>query len=93
MSWATGIPRALQDLASGEVHLIGVVADPGPWYGGRCDAWSCRSVPAAARASRYWKPSAKDAVVSTTLGLEGIEAKSGRHVLVADTPEDSPLLV
>jgi glycosyltransferase involved in cell wall biosynthesis len=82
-----GDSTSLQDLASGEVHLIGAVADLGPWYEG-CDAVV---VPVRAGGGTRIKIleafSSMRPVVSTTLGLEGIEAKSGRHVLVADTPE------
>jgi glycosyltransferase involved in cell wall biosynthesis len=29
-----------------------------------------------------------EAIVTTTIGLEGIEAESGKEVIVADTPQD-----
>jgi glycosyltransferase involved in cell wall biosynthesis len=83
-----GDSTGLRDLASIEVHLAGPVSDLRPWYEG-CDAVI---VPVRGgggtrvkilEAFSYARP-----VVTTTLGLEGIDAEADRHVLVADAPED-----
>jgi glycosyltransferase involved in cell wall biosynthesis len=78
----------LRDLASDEVRLVGSVADLHPWYE-ECDAVV---VPIRAgggtrikilEAFSYSRP-----VVTTALGLEGIEAVADRDILVADSPDD-----
>ncbi len=83
-----GDSSGLRDLAIGEVHLAGTVADLRSWYE-ECDAVV---VPIRAgggtrvkvlEAFSYNRP-----VVTTALGLEGVEAAADQHVLVADSPED-----
>jgi polysaccharide biosynthesis protein PslH len=78
----------LRDLASHEVRVVGPVADLRPCYE-ECDAVV---TPLRAgggtrikilEAFSYSRP-----VVTTALGLEGIEAVADRHVLVADSPDD-----
>ncbi len=80
-----GDSTSLRDLASDEVHLIGAVADPGPWYE------SCDAVIVPVRAGGGTRIKILEAfgnmrpVVSTTLGLEGIcgqirsRRPGGRH--------------
>jgi glycosyltransferase involved in cell wall biosynthesis len=84
----SGESTGLRDLACGEVRLAGPVADLHRWYE-ECDAVI---VPLRAgggtrvkilEAFSYLRP-----VVTTTLGLEGIEAVADRHALVADAPEE-----
>jgi glycosyltransferase involved in cell wall biosynthesis len=84
----SGDSSGIADLAADEVHLVGPVADVRPWYE-ECDAVV---VPLRAaggtrvkilEAFGYLRP-----VVTTTMGVEGIEAVANEHVLVADAPED-----
>ena len=80
--------EGLQDLKGNCINVIGEVPDVAPHYEA-CDAVI---VPLRAgggtrikilEAFSYGKP-----VISTSLGIEGIEATPNYHVLVADTPED-----
>jgi len=83
----TGATAAIRQLAElPEVQLIGAVADVAPWYR-EADAVV---VPIRAgggtrikvlEAFRYGRP-----VVSTSMGIEGIEARGDEHVLLGDTP-------
>jgi len=84
----SGDSTGVAHLASGEVHLAGQVADVRPWYE------DCNAVIVPLRvaggtrvrileAFSYSRP-----VVTTTIGLEGIDAAPDQHVLVANTPED-----
>jgi glycosyltransferase involved in cell wall biosynthesis len=84
----TGATPAIQALEQvPEVRLIGVVPDVAPWY---ADA-DAVIVPVRSgggtrikvlEAVAYRRP-----VVSTSIGIEGIDARDGEHVLVGDTPE------
>ncbi len=84
----SGDSTSLRDLVSEEVHLIGPVADLAPWYE------DCDAVIVPLRAGGGTRVKILEAfshlrpVVTTTLGLEGIEAVADRDVLVADAPED-----
>ena len=80
-------PEHLRSLTSEEVCVIGTVPDVQPWYEG------CHAVIVPIRAGggsrikileafSYQRP-----VVTTSTGIEGIEAESNRHALIADTPE------
>jgi len=80
--------EGLQELASDVVHLVGPVPEVRPWYE-RCYALI---VPIRAaggtrikilEAFSYGRP-----VITTSVGVEGLDAISGTHLLVADTPED-----
>jgi glycosyltransferase involved in cell wall biosynthesis len=83
----TGATPAVRRLAAlPEVRVIGAVPDVAPWYG----AADAVVVPIRAgggtrikvlEAFGYRRP-----VVSTTVGIEGIEARADEHVLVGDTP-------
>jgi len=84
----SGDSAGLRDLVSGEVRLAGPVPDLRPWYE-ECDAVV---VPIRAgggtrvkilEAFSYSRP-----VVTTTMGVEGIQADDHRHLLIADSPED-----
>ena len=80
-------PARLRSLTSPEVCVIGTVPGVQPWYE------DCHAVVVPMRAGggsrikiieafSYHRP-----VVTTSIGIEGIEAESGRHALIADTPE------
>jgi glycosyltransferase involved in cell wall biosynthesis len=83
----SGATPAVQQLAGRpEVRLVGAVPDVAPWYA-EADAVV---VPIRAgggtrikvlEAFSYRRP-----VVSTSIGIEGIGAHDGKHVLVGDTP-------
>jgi glycosyltransferase involved in cell wall biosynthesis len=70
-----------------EVRIVGEVPDVMPWYR---DAHAVVAPLRAGGGTRikileafsYGRP-----VVSTSIGIEGIDARQGEHVLVADTPE------
>jgi polysaccharide biosynthesis protein PslH len=81
---ATPALRRLVDLP--EVELIGAVPDVAPWYS-QADA---AIVPVRAGGGTRIKVleafSYACPVVSTSVGMEGIAARAGEHVLVGDTP-------
>jgi glycosyltransferase involved in cell wall biosynthesis len=79
-------PERLRSLNSRDVCVVGTVPDVQPWYEG------CHAVIVPIRAGggsrikileafSYQRP-----VVTTSIGIEGIEAEAGRHALIADTP-------
>ena len=80
-------PESLQRLASHEVCVVGTVRDVQPWYE------ECHAVIVPIRAgggSRIKIPEAfsyQRPVVTTSIGIEGIEAEPNRHALIEDTPE------
>jgi polysaccharide biosynthesis protein PslH len=69
-----------------EARLVGIVPDVAPWYR---DA-DAVVVPIRAGGGTRIKVleafSYRRAVVSTAIGIEGIDARDGEHVLVGDTP-------
>jgi len=80
-------PESLQRLKSREVCVIGTVCDVQPWYE------ECHAVIVPIRAGggsrikileafSYQRP-----VITTSIGIEGIEAESNRHALIEDTAE------
>ena len=77
----------LRKLSCEDVNVIGDVADVGPYYQA-CDAVI---VPLRAGGGTRIKIleafSYKRPVVTTSIGVEGIDVTSGQHALVADTPE------
>jgi len=83
-----GCCERLRDIAAASaVHLAGQVLDVRPWY----EAARAVIVPIRAaggtrikilEAFSYQRP-----VVTTSIGVEGIQARPGEHVLVGDTPE------
>jgi glycosyltransferase involved in cell wall biosynthesis len=84
----TGATRAIQELTHNpQVRVIGAVPDVAPWYR---DADAVVAPIRAGGGTRikvleafsYQRP-----VVSTSIGIEGIDARDGEHVLVGDTPD------
>jgi glycosyltransferase involved in cell wall biosynthesis len=80
-------PESLRRLTSREVCVIGTVRDVPPWYE------ECHAVIVPIRAGggsrikileafSYQRP-----VITTSVGIEGIEAESNRHALIEDTAE------
>jgi len=84
----SGESAGMRDLASGEVYLAGQVSNLRPWYE------ECQAVVVPIRGGGGTRIKILEAfsfrrpVVTTTLGVEGIEAEDYRDVLVADSPED-----
>ena len=83
----SGAPPAIRHLAAlPEVRLVGAVPHVAPWYR-EADAVV---VPIRAGGGTRIKVleafSFRRPVVSTSIGLEGIAARDGEHVLVGDTP-------
>jgi glycosyltransferase involved in cell wall biosynthesis len=80
--------EGLRDLAGANVNVIGQVADVGIHYEA-CDAVI---VPLRAGGGTRIKIleafSYKRPVVTTSMGVEGIDAIPDRHALIGDTPED-----
>jgi glycosyltransferase involved in cell wall biosynthesis len=82
-----GACHDLLDLGAPDVRIVGPVEDVQPWYE------ACHAVIVPLRAAggtrikileafSYQRP-----VVTTSIGVEGIEAQASRDVLVADQPE------
>jgi glycosyltransferase involved in cell wall biosynthesis len=71
-----------------EVRLIGAVPDVRPWYE------QANAVVIPIRAGGGTRIKALEAfgfrrpVVTTTIGIEGIDVEHGKHVLIADSPQD-----
>jgi glycosyltransferase involved in cell wall biosynthesis len=83
-----GASPAVQQLGEApEVRVIGAAPDLLPWYR---DA-SAVVIPLRAGGGTRIKVleafSFRRPVVSTTIGVEGIEARHGEHALISDTPE------
>lgn len=84
----TGATKAIRQLTNlPEVELVGPVPDVAPWYR------EAHAVVAPIRAGGGTRIKVLEAfsyrrpVVSTSIGIEGIAAQAGEHVLVGDTPE------
>ena len=80
-------PQSLFELSTANVHIVGAVEDVRPWYE------SCHAVIVPIRtgggtrikileAFSYRRP-----VITTSIGVEGIDAEPNRHMLEADSPE------
>ncbi len=85
----TGAPPAVEQLSRlPEITLVGHVPDVAPWYR-EADAVI---VPVRAGGGTRIKVleafSHRRPVVTTSIGIEGITARSGKHVLVGDTPAE-----
>jgi polysaccharide biosynthesis protein PslH len=84
---AGGGGRSRQLASAPEVQIIGEVPDVGPWYR------DAHAVVAPLRAGGGTRIKVLEAfsyrrpLVSTSTGIEGIDARDGEHVLVGDTPE------
>ncbi len=82
-----GAPQTLFGLSAADVHVVGPVTDVQPWY----EACHAVIVPLRAGGGTRIKIleafSYQRAVVTTPIGIEGIDAEPNRHVLVADLPE------
>jgi len=83
-----GNSEALQNLAGEMVHLVGAVPDVRPYYE------HCQAVIVPIRAAGGTRIKILEAfgygrpVISTAIGVEGLDAVHGKHLLIADTPED-----
>lgn len=82
-----GGSESLRSLAASDVNVVGRVPDVQPWY----EACQAVIVPLRAGGGTRIKIleafSYKRPVVTTSIGLEGIDAIPNEHVLVADTPD------
>jgi glycosyltransferase involved in cell wall biosynthesis len=85
----TGRPDGVRSIESvPEVRLIGEVPDVRPWYE------QSNAVIIPIRAGGGTRIKALEAfgfrrpVVTTTIGIEGIDVDPGKHVLTADSPQD-----
>jgi len=83
-----GASKELLDLTAADVHVVGPVADIQPWY----ESSHAVIVPLRAgggtrikilEAFSYQLP-----VVTTLIGIEGIDAEPNQHVLLAGGPEE-----
>jgi glycosyltransferase involved in cell wall biosynthesis len=84
----TGASESLRKSASDSgMHMIGEVADIAPWYE------NANAVVVPVRAGGGTRIKVLEAfshcrpVVSTSIGIEGIDARDDEHVLIADSPE------
>jgi polysaccharide biosynthesis protein PslH len=83
-------PKAIVRLAQSEpaIHVTGYVPDPTPYL----EKAGVMIVPLLAGSGMRVKIlqalAQEIPIVTTTIGCEGIEVEHGRHVLIADTPEE-----
>ena len=84
-----GTSPRLHALAAGsEVRLIGEVPDVRSWYEGADAIVAPLRAGGGTRIKILEAFSYQRPVVSTTIGMEGIDAMPNEHLLIADTPED-----
>lgn len=84
----TGVPPAVQRLSHiPEVQVVGAVPDVAPWY----EEADAAIIPLRAGGGTRIKAleafAHRRPVVSTALGVEGLDVCHGQHVLLGDTPE------
>ncbi len=82
-----GSERCRQTATACGLRMIGEVPDVAPWY------QNCGAVVTPIRAGGGTRVKILEAfshrrsVVSTSIGVEGIDARDGEHLLIGDTPE------
>jgi glycosyltransferase involved in cell wall biosynthesis len=82
-------PAGIQALASpgAGVQVTGTVADVRPYLWGATVAVVPLRIGGGTRLKIYEAMAARTAVVSTTIGAEGLQVDAGKHIAIADTPE------
>ncbi len=79
---------ALQKLAGPDLIVTGTVPDVRPYLFGSLVSIVPLHVGGGTRLKIYEAMAARTPVVSTTIGAEGLDVVSGRHILIADQPQD-----
>jgi glycosyltransferase involved in cell wall biosynthesis len=79
--------KAVLDLAGGRVRVTGTVDQVGPYYAQAFAVIVPLRVGGGTRLKILEAMAAGVPVVSTRLGVEGIEAEDGRDLMIADTPQ------
>lgn len=83
-----GATRAIQKLTrKPQVRVIGAVPDVAPWYRDADAVVAPIRAGGGTRIKILEAFSYRRPVVSTSIGIEGIDARDGEHVLVGDTPD------
>jgi glycosyltransferase involved in cell wall biosynthesis len=81
--------REITDLAQRDaaIRITGTVADVRPYLWGAKVAIVPLRIGGGTRLKIYEAMAARTAVVSTTIGAEGLDVTSGENILIADSPE------
>jgi glycosyltransferase involved in cell wall biosynthesis len=81
--------REVTGLAEGDsgIRITGTVPDVRPWLWGSKVAIVPLRIGGGTRLKIYEAMAAKTAVVSTTIGAEGLDIEPGENILIADQPE------
>lgn len=80
-------PREVRELASAAVEVTGTVGDVRPHLAGAAVAVAPLRMGGGTRLKILEALAMGKAVVSTSIGCEGLNLRSGEHLLVADPPE------
>ena len=81
-------PPEIQKMASGNIQVTGTVPDIRPYLWGSKISIVPLRIGSGTRLKIYEAMAAKSAVVSTTVGAEGLIYHDGENIAIADTPED-----
>jgi sugar transferase (PEP-CTERM/EpsH1 system associated) len=79
--------KAVQELAAGRIRVTGTVDDVRPYYAQAFAVAVPLRVGGGTRLKILEAMAAGVPVISTRLGMEGIDAQPGRDLLIADSPE------
>jgi glycosyltransferase involved in cell wall biosynthesis len=82
-----GAPESVRRLDGPEVHIVGGVADVRPHLAGATVVAVPLRMGGGTRLKVLEGLAMGKALVSTSLGCEGIDVEHGRHLLIADDPE------
>lgn len=81
-------PAEIQKMAGPNVHVTGTVADIRPYLWGSAVSIVPLRIGSGTRLKIYESMAAKTAVVSTTIGAEGLVYEDGTNIAIADSAED-----
>ena len=83
-------PREIVELSAADPRIVvtGTVPDVRPYLWGAAASIVPLRIGGGTRLKIYESMAAKVPIVSTTIGAEGLEAKNGENILLADSAED-----